>query len=275
MRRLHPLAPLGFGVLLVGLLLAYSTLSPVSEGVAGRIRSDMLRLVAPIYEIANRVAVSVAGSWRHYFDLVNAAAENEQLHSEVAELHSQLTQYHELKIENERLRQLFKMAQTIQPHAIAARVIASNPAATIKTVVIDRGWADGVTKDRPVLAGAGLIGRVRMVAEHSAVVLLITDPSSAIDVLDSRSRERGLLVGTFQATELQRSYQLTQLEYLSHVSDIQVDDELVTSGMDGIYPKGLPVGRVYGVVKDAFGLMQSAWVLPLADLTHLEEVVIL
>jgi rod shape-determining protein MreC len=256
-------------------LVSIMAMAPAPEGRGGVVRQEVSRLFRPLYLAITWVESGISSVWHHYIYLTHVSVENAQLRAENVRLHSELQATTEARSENARLQALLTMAAPWNPRPIAARVIASHPHHDLQTITIDRGWADGIERDRPVMAAGGLVGRVRVVTEHTATVLLLTDPNSSVDVMDARSRVRGLLVGVVRATELRRPVSLTQLEYVAHDSDIQEGDDLMTSGMDGVYPKGLPVGRVHELNKDEFGLFEEAWVLPLADMSRLEDVVVL
>lgn len=256
-------------------LVVYSVLSPAPEDREGVAQNELSRVFRPFTAGVAWIGSGISSVWYHYFYLTQTSFENDRLLQEVAQLHEQVLSLQEAQLENQRLHSLLKISESWTRNPIVARVIANSTQYGIRTVVIDRGWADGVERDRPVMAGGGLIGRVRVLAEHSSTVLLITDPNSSVDVIDVRSRVRGLLVGALKTTKLHRPVALTLLEYVSQDSDILQNDELITSGMDGIYPKGLPVGVVGEVRKDAFGLFEEVWVLPSTDLSRLEEVVVL
>lgn len=261
--------------LLVLVLGGYALFAPVPEGRGNVVSQELWRLFRPLNTAVVFVTSGISSLWTHYIDLTHASAENDRLHQEVAQLQEQVRGSAELQMEATRLQALLSMSAPWSRHPVGARVIAASPLHDIRTIIIDRGWADGIVRDRPVLAAGGLVGRVRVLTEHTATVLLLTDPNSSVDVIDTRSRVRGLLVGALRGTAMQRPLAITQLEFVAHDSDILENDELITSGMDGIYPKGLPVGRVQELRKDEFGLFEDAWVLPLADISRLEEVVVL
>lgn len=256
-------------------LVVYSVLAPAPEDRGGVIQNELSRLFRPLTAGVTWVGSSVSSVWHHYVHLTQTSFENDQLRQDVVQLREQVFTLQEAQAENQRLHRLLNWSESWHQNPIVARVIATSTHHDIRTVVINRGWADGIERDRPVMADGGLIGRVRVIAEHTSTILLITDPNSSLDVLDVRSRVRGLMVGALKDTELRRPVTLTQLEYVSQDSDIQQNDELVTSGMDGVYPKGLPIGKVHEIRKDAFGLFEEAWVLPSADLSRLEEVIVL
>lgn len=261
--------------LLFAALVVHAALSPAPEDRGGLIQNELSRLFRPLATAVTWVGSSASSIWHHYIALTRTSVENDQLRQDVAGLRQQVLALQEAQLENQRLHQLLNLSETWRQKPVVARVIAASSHHDIRTIVINRGWADGIERDRPVMADGGLVGRVRVLTEHTATVLLITDPNSALDVLDARSRVRGLLVGALKDTELHRPVTLTQLEYVSQDSDIQQGDLLVTSGMDGVYPKGLPVGQVHALRKDAFGLFEEALVLPAADLSRLEEVIVL
>lgn len=256
-------------------LVCYSVFMPAPEGHVSVLHQELFRLFRPIHSTTTSIGTWVSNLWGHYVYLVDAAKENSLMKQEISDLQGRLLSASEIEAENSRLRALLEMGSRWSNTPIAARVIATTPQANVNTIVIDKGWADGIKRDRPVMSGYGLVGRVRVLGEHTSTVLLITDASSAVDVIDSRSRVRGLLVGGVRETVLKRPVSLTQLEYVTHDSDLSEGDELITSGMDGIYPKGLPVGKVHDVGRNDFGLFEEAWVLPYSDMGQLEEVIVL
>lgn len=256
-------------------LVGYSLFMPATEGRVGILHQELFHLFRPLHVATTSVGDWITSVWNHYIYLIHTAEENDQLRKEVGELRNKIILGQEAALENDRLHDLLAMGAHWSKLPIVARVIAITPQPDVRTLVIDKGWADGVVRDRPVMSGSGLVGRIRMLSEHTATVLLITDSSSAVDVIDSRSRVRGLLAGSMNETVLKRPVALTQLEYVTHDSDLLEGDELLTSGMDGVYPKGLPVGKVQEVNRGEFGLFEDAWVVPLADMERLEEVLIL
>ncbi len=185
--------------------------------------------------------------------------ENRRLRAELAELI-------ELRQENQRLRRLLGFVEDAEKRTVAARVIAEDASSWFRTIDIDRGSADGVTEGLPVVNDAGLIGRVVRSTTHSARILLITDASSAVAVLVQDQRIRGVCRG--QGGALALDFALVQ-------DDIQVGDGVITSGLGGIFPKGLVVGFVRSVHREQFGLFQTVEVEPVVDFAHLEEVLVL
>ena len=116
------------------------------------------------------------------------------------------------------------------------------------------------------LAPQGIVGQVFLASRHAARVLLVTDHNSGVDALVQRTRARGIVQGTVDAGCV--------LNYVKRTEDVQVGDALVSSGLDGIFPKGMPIGRVVAIDKRGQGLFQSAEVAPDVDLERLEEVLV-
>jgi rod shape-determining protein MreC len=150
---------------------------------------------------------------------------------------------------------------------IAAEVVAYSPSAWFRTIVINKGQRDGVRKGLPVMTWEGVVGKVMRISSTSSVILLVIDRNSSVDCLVQRTRTRGILEGEGGG----RCF----LRYVPRTEDIQVGDHIVTSGLEGIFPKGLSMGEVVRVEKKAYGLFQEIEVMPSADLSRLEEVMVL
>ncbi len=232
-------------------------------------------LVYPFQVTADWISGGIGNLWHHYFFLVGAAVENERLQKTIQELHTKLVAMDEVQGENTRLHEILQLQEVLAPKGVAARVIAFDPRAELKSITIDKGSADGVAPNLPVMATAGLVGRVGPVSSRTSQVLLLLDPNSVVDVILSRSRVRALLVGASQKTELRPGFLLTELEYLRRMSDIQPGDEVVTSGLDTLYPKDLVVGIVGEIFPEKYGIFQKATVIPHVDFSQLEEVLVL
>lgn len=219
----------------------------------------------------------IADTWSHYFALVSAAKENDRLRGELGELGQIRADREGLQQENQRLKELLGLHQTQWPDSIPAVVVAFDPKAELKSIRIDKGYADGVVSDMAVVAQEGLVGRVGPVYKRDALVLLITDPANFVDVMVQRSQVRSLLAGLGSVRHLQLGhfYFLTRMEYLKKDSEIAVDDRVVTSGMDQLYPAGILVGTVTGLKLNPHGVFLRADVLPVVDFSKLREVLVL
>lgn len=253
--------------LLIGLVLLVAALLWFSLSLAGAERTGWLdrltlRMSGPLFGTATAAQQGVAGIWGAIVPgggALDLDAENRRLRAELAAARESLH-------ENERLRRLLGFVEQQSRRTVAARVIAEDASSWFRTVEIDRGWEDGVVEGLPVANAAGLLGRVVRSSAHSARVLLITDASSAVAVLVQDQRARGVCRG--QGGGLALDYALVQ-------DEIQVGDGVVTSGLGGVFPKGLVVGYVRSVRREQFGLFQTVEVEPAVDFAHIEEVLVL
>ncbi|HXY53855.1 MAG TPA: rod shape-determining protein MreC [Nitrospirota bacterium] len=201
-----------------------------------------------------------------YFFLVRTERENGRLKQEVEELKLETSITDELLIENERLRDLLGFKKQHPPESIMAQVIAKESSPSSRTVTINKGADDGVEKDMAVITPAGVVGRVQTVLSGTAKVILLTDPGSTLAVRVQRNREEGLLEGKISTCAL---------KYVSYYADIQEGDLLITSGLDGIYPKGLPVATVTKVTKHEASAFQTVLAKPAVGFSRLEEALVL
>lgn len=234
-----------------------------------------VRLASPVLRTFRAVTQKVGFLFSELISLREAQIENQQLREKLRGVENLL-----VKVEDQnhsliqQLGNFTKMEKSLG-EGQAAQVIAHDPKATFRSLTINRGSQTGVQLDQAVMAEGGLIGRVFRVGPRSAQVLLITDLRSVVDVLDLKSRARGSLSGKRKKLKLGREQWLTQAEYLSTKEEVRQGDLLVSSGLDGLYPKGIPVGVVRSVSKDSTGLFQSAEVKPYVELNKLEEVLVL
>ncbi len=204
--------------------------------------------------------------FKDYIWLKNLRGENESLKREIAELQSKVTSYQEAYVENQRLRRLLDFKTTTMTETIPAQVIVHDLTGWFQTLMVDKGFRDGVAPDMPVVNDEGLIGRVLDVSDRYSRVLLITDQGSSVDAVDQRNRVRGILSG--------KDANGCLLKYIRGNLDIKEGDLVISSGKDGIYPKGLRLGVVRAVFKDPVDLFQKIEVKPLVRLSALEEVLI-
>ncbi len=230
-------------------------------------RQAILFLVSPVIKVT---AVSVGGVsqvWRDYVDLRNLREETILLRRENAILQRRINQLEEQALETQRLQGLLALRETSEAKFLAARVVGKDVTNWFKTVLIDRGSLAGIRRNQPVVAPDGLVGRVVEVAPNAAKIQLITDPVSAAGGLIQRTRITGVVSGAL-GTGL-------RMRYLPLLADIVVGDEIVTSSMGGVFPKGIPLGRITAVERRSGALFQEATLAPKVDLSRLEEVLIL
>ncbi len=209
-------------------------------------------------------AVEEVGSW--YGFLVHTDQENQRLKEEVEHLRLDNSILNELLLENDRLRASLDFRKLQPLSTIMVEVIGKDISPASSTMTINKGSDSGIRKDMAVITSAGVVGKIQAVLPGTSKVLLLTDPGSTLAVRVQRNREEGLLEGKLINCAL---------KYVSYYADIQAGDLLVTSGLDGIYPKGLAVATVVKVTKREANPFQTVVAVPSVRLSRLEEVLVL
>lgn len=220
----------------------------------------------PFVSASSTAVHGVATLWTNYIWLHGARLENTQLREQVRELSLRDSASSELREENERLRRLLNLGEPLTSAGIGARVTGRVPNFLSNVLVIDRGSRAGVALDRPVVAATGILGRTVLVSARHAQVQLITNPDASTGVMLRESRIPAVLKGT--------GTNRLELDYVNNSETVNPGDVVVTSGLDGIYPRGLPVGKV---VESSRGksVFRSIQVEPFADFIRIEEVLVL
>ncbi len=220
--------------------------------------------------------ISAAGDWlftpvlavRNFFGGLGVSREEiDALRQQNTELRASIAELEEARLENERLQKIVGFIEAAKLKSVGARVIGRPPSAWEGSLLIDRGTADGVKTGMPVLAPEGLLGQTVEVTEHSAKVRLITDQRSGVAALIQATRAEGVVRGSIEG-------RLT-MEYVSRESTVTVGDVVITSGMGGVYPKGLLIGQVDSFELNDNDLYPSIVVRPTARFEGIEEVVVL
>jgi rod shape-determining protein MreC len=254
----------GIALITVNLiLLAVTTRRPAASGL-GRM---MIAFVAPFQELTTRAVKTVQDSWRNYFFLASVSQENQRLQQQVGEFHKKAIEQRELELENQRLRELLGFKRSLPAPAIAAEIIGKDPSVWFKTVILDKGSADGVRRGLPAVTSLGVVGQIIEVSGHQSRLMLIIDRNSGADAIVQRTRARGVVKGT--------SRDACYLDYLLHADDVRVGDEVISSGFDGVYPKGLLIGTVAAVDFKGGDFFKDVQITPAVDFDKLEEVLII
>jgi rod shape-determining protein MreC len=228
--------------------------------------SVAISLVAPFQGVVTGSIRFVRGLWKHYFFLVSAAKENDELKKTVSYAAEEHNRCSELNLANIRLRSLLNFQQSMPHQVLAAEVIGKDPSPWYKTIMIDKGKDDGVEKGMAVVIPEAIAGQVMDVSTHYSKVLLIIDPNSAVDAVVQKTRARGIIKGESSGRCL--------FKYVLRKDDVRVGNRVVSSGLDGVFPKGLGVGHVSGVIRRTSGIFQEVTVIPSVDFEKLEEVLV-
>jgi rod shape-determining protein MreC len=227
-------------------------------------------MFSPIQRAADVSLRGVSSIWYGYIDLRGLREENGRLREEVARLEQALWMQRDQVASYRRLSEVLDLAERMPGDPVVAEIIGLDASNWFRTVTVNRGSSHGVSLSAPVVAPGGLVGRVISVGREVAQVQLLTDRDCSVGALLARTRARGVVAGSGE----QASATGLTLNYVSNLEDVVEGDVIVTSGMDGIYPKGIAIGRVASV-RNGPRLFKLVTVEPAANLERLEEVFIL
>jgi len=224
------------------------------------------RVIAPAENVRYSVGKFISDTWNHYINLLSIEDERADLMRRNKELEARIAKLTEFEYENARLRELLNFGKTSGFKSIGASVIGRNSSSWAKTATLDKGKKHGIKQGYPVVDGHAIVGQVIATTPSTSTVLLLTDGTSGIDAVIQNNRATGIVEGT-------GTYRLS-MRYVVKSSVVQPGDKVVTSGFDGIYPKGKLIGTVVRV-EDAPDMFKRIEVEPGMDLHRLEEVLVL
>lgn len=254
----------GIGLLLA--LIAYSLNLPRAKS-ANLLEQGVNSAIAPVQKQAAKTGGLFSRIWYDYIALTEVRKENIRLNEEIKGLNSKLVEAYEDVLANQRLTKLLSMRNSIKDPTVAAEVIGEDVTPWFRTLTIDRGLSSGIREGMPVVAAGGVVGQTIKVGPNSSRVLLITDHASGVAAMIQRSRARGVVKG--------KGENLCSLEFTMRDEDVKVGDTVITSGVGGIFSKGLPIGEVSMVKKGEYGIFQTVTVRPAVSSAHLEEVLVI
>ena len=219
---------------------------------------------AEVQRGASSVVGGVRTSWSDYLALQSVRSDNEQLRQEVARLQIALQQQRALAQQSRTLAELLNLREQVKLDTVAAGVIAGSASPDFRTLTIDKGSSDGLRPDLAVVAPAGVVGRIITPSARAAKVQLLIDRNAAAGAIVERSRAQGVVEGT--GSDL-------RLNYVSGTADVQSGDVVITSGIDGIYPKGFVIGQIESVERIA-GAFGAIVIRPAVDFSAIEAVLV-
>lgn len=241
------------------------------QGLQGKRTNSLFQSTIILFSSIHKLSVTVVRGakyiWSDYIALVGVRQENKELKRQIEFLKSLNNQYIEAVQTNKRLSKLLSFRKRIDDPTFSSQIIGKDSTNWCKSILLDKGGMDGVTVNMPVVTYSGVVGRVQEVTNHTAKVLLINDINSSVAVLIQRNRAEGIVAGT--------GHDYCSIKYLSKDVDIKRGDRVITSGLGGVFPKGLLVGVVDKVHKNNCDLFQYVEVIPEAKISELEEVFII
>lgn len=225
-----------------------------------------MRIISPLQKLVISGTRSVRNIWRNYFWTITSIQENQVLQAKLDQAVNELNQRKELELSNTRMRQLLDFKKRVPYRTVACQVVARDPSPWFKTLIVDKGRGAGIQRGMAVIVPQGVVGQVIDVTDDFAKILLIIDSNSSVDALVQETRSRGIIKGDSLGT--------CQFKYVSRKDEIHVGDLVISSGLDGVYLKGFPIGQVLEVVRHHSGIFQDILIMPHVDFEKLEEVLI-
>jgi rod shape-determining protein MreC len=255
-------------VLFIAVMLGHILL--ISAQVTSRSGVPILEVVtfgafSEVQRAASSLTGGVRNAWTGYVNLRGVRSENDQLKRQLGELQVQIQQERAAAQRAHQLEALLGFQKQLAVKTIAASVIGAGASPDFRTATINRGSSDGLKSNMAVIAPTGIVGRIVTLAPRASKVQLLADRNAGAGALVERSRAQGVVLGAGE--------DLLRMEYVSGIADVKAGDTIVTSGIDGIYPKGFVIGKVESVDKGN-GIYKIIRVRPSADFNRLEDVLV-
>ena len=226
-----------------------------------------LEVIGPFQTAIAKVSNFADSILGKYVALLHVREENEQLRQELLKYKVANIEYREAVATNVRLQKLLELKESLPPPTLTAEIVGKDPSLWFRTLTINRGSSDGVQKGMPVVTVEGVVGQVLTSSPNYSKVLLATDPNSAIDVITQKTRVQGIIKG--------KGPDAFALHYVLKSAEVEKDDYVLTSGLGGVFPKGLMVGTVSGIENSRRGMFQNIDVIPAVDFSQLEYLIII
>jgi rod shape-determining protein MreC len=234
------------------------------------LRVVLATVLYPVQWLAMRPVILLQGGGQYFVSLSSAQADEEQARKKLNLQSMRANQVEQLALENTRLRKLLSLRDRFQSSAMAAQVLYDAADPYTRKVMIDKGMSDHVGLGSPVLDESGVLGQVTRVYPMVSEVTLVTDRDHAIPVLNARTGARGVAFG-----DTSTHADAMELRFMAANADVAVGDLLTTSGVDGVYPPGLPVARVERVERRVDAAFARIYCVPLALVSGAGHVMVL
>jgi rod shape-determining protein MreC len=219
---------------------------------------------AEVQRITSSAIGGMRTSWGDYVALQEVRGENERLREEVGRLEVRLQQERALAQRARSLEEILELRKNVELSTVAATVIAGGASPDFRTITIDKGTAEGLRPDMAVIAPGGVVGRIVTPSGRASKVQLLIDRNAAAGALVERTRAHGVVEGTGGGL---------RMNYVSGTADVKIGDAVVTSGIDGIYPKGLVIGQIESLERGS-GDFGAIVVRPVVDFSSVEAVLV-
>jgi len=254
-------------VILIFFLFFLISLNREKSGNWNPIEKAVVEMTAPFQKLIYSIVNSTRNTWLKYFSLINARKENIRLKEQIISLKTENYRNRELLAAYRRLLKPLQYKESINQAVLAAQVIGRDPSGLFQSVIINRGKRSGLSVNMPVVNADGVVGRIVSVSDNYSKVLLLIDQNSAVDCINQRSRDNGIVKGLSSETCI--------MDYVLKTADISVEDVIITSGIGGIFPKGVPIGRVIEIQDPSDEFFMEIKIEPYVDFSRIEEILVI
>ncbi len=251
-------------VIIIPLLLINFSRKSVEENLFYQISSFITHKSRLLFSSYTR---SIQETISHYLFLLQVKKNIYRLKNENAQLKIKLMEMKEIRMENDRLNQMLRFAQKKTFQLVPVRIIALDPLPEHHLITVNKGLEDGIKKNMGVVNEKGVVGYIFRVSSKTSQVLMLSDRNAVIPANIQRSRVSSIVEGENQKT--------LRLKYIKNNDDVQINDKVVTSGIDKWFPPGLPIGTVSEIKKEKYGINQEVKVRPFVSLSQIEELFVI
>lgn len=272
-KEIRQRAPLWLVSLLIANFVVMAVDARDTDGQHKLLRVWTQTFASPLQSASSKASGATSGFFQQIWNFRSTASENEQLKQRVATLETELNGARQSESENERLKALLSLNEQSDIKSVPARVIARDPSVWFNTITINRGSTSGIAINMPVVTGTGIVGRVITISPFASQVMLITDEKAGAGAVVGQLGQSGALGSVRGRADL--GVGVIEMRYVSGLEKVEVNDSVMTTGQDGIYPPGLIVGRVVEVKNGTATQAHQILIQPGAQLDHLEEVAVL
>lgn len=241
-----------------------SSTAPDRGDLVTRLLSQSVR---PLQMALHALGAALRNLQINYVAFKDLWNENQALKERVAALEAERNRLFEARLAIDRLTELLDISERILRESVAATVISNSASSWFRTITVGKGRRAGIHQGMAVITPKGVVGRVVSVEDDTAKVMLLTDHKSGLDIITQRTRVRGIVSGSVDGEPI--------VKYMGRNEDVRPGDRLITSGLDGTFPKGLLVGTVVNIADDDPGLFRRVRVALAVNPLVMEEVLLI
>ncbi|HEY4424399.1 MAG TPA: rod shape-determining protein MreC [Pyrinomonadaceae bacterium] len=272
-KEIRQRAPIWLVALLVANLVIMAVDAKDADGGQKMLRIWTQAFASPLQNASSKATGATSGFFQQIWNFRSTAQQNEELKERLSQVETELHTARQAAAETERLKALLNLNEQTNIQNIPARVIARDPSVWFNTITINRGSSSGIEVNMPVVTAGGIVGRIVTVSPWASQVMLITDEKAGAGAVVGQLGQSGALGSVRGRADL--GVGLIEMKYVSGLEKVEVNDYVMTTGQDGIYPQGLNIGRVVEVKNGTATTAHQIIIQPGAQLDHLEEVAVL